>query len=59
MEPASLEHGLVLNPEALAPRLVVDPALDGGLAGIETVLLNLEELGVAGVECLAVAVAAG
>jgi hypothetical protein len=59
VEPASLEHGLVLNPEAFAPRFVIDPALDGFLAGIETVLLYLEELGIAGVESGAVTVAAG
>lgn len=59
MSPASLHHNLVLNPQSLAPWLVVDPALDGGLGSIETLLMNLEPLGVARVEGAARPVAAG
>ena len=59
VSPAALQHNLVLYPQSLAPGLVVDPALDGRLGGIESVLLDLEPLRVARVEGGAGAVAAG
>lgn len=50
MRPAAFQHDLVLDPKALAPRLVVDPALNRLLGSVEAVLLDLEPFGIGRVE---------